>query len=392
MKIAYFDVIGGASGDMILGALLDCGLPVDDLQQELALLNISDFKLEVIKVTRKGFQGTKVNILVNDGVPERKLPAIIEIIDKSDLNRSIKQKSISIFNRLGTIEADIHGIPLNDIHLHELGGVDTIIDVVGTLLGFELLGIKRSYCSPIPLGRGYVNGAHGKIPLPAPATMSLLKNVPVIGSQIESELVTPTGAVLLTSLVNSFGPIPPMTPISIGYGAGTKDLPIPNLLRLIIGDETISQYSNQETLICLETNIDDMNPEFLSHTMEKLFAHGALDVWIIPIHMKKSRPGFLLKVLSEESMVEKLKMIVFSETTTLGIRQHTIQRFFLTRELKMNHTEFGSVRVKVSYLPDGSKKYSPEYEDCKLIANKHQIPIREVYEKVLWHIGEVKDQ
>ncbi len=388
MKIAYFDLISGASGDMILGALIDSGLSTQFLEQSLELLNISGFDIEVKKVSQKGFQATKVKVLVNDDIPERHFSDITAIINKSKLPERIQKKALSIFHKLAEVEAGIHGIPIDEVHLHELGGVDTIIDIVGSLIGLDCLGIRKISCSPVPLGRGFIQGAHGQIPLPAPATIALLKNTPIIGSPIDMELVTPTGAVLLTTLSDSFGIIPTMTLTAVGYGAGDRELPIPNLLRLIIGESTPGSTELVEQLISLETSIDDMNPELFDHVMEKLFINGALDVVLIPIQMKKNRPGTLLQVLTRNDSAPKLRDVIFEETTTLGIRQQTVQRFSLPRETKEVETEFGPVKVKIAYLHNGLKKISPEYEDCRSIAKSKKIPIREVYNVILKQTAE----
>ena len=380
MKIAYFDLISGASGDMILGALIDAGLHKGNLIDRLTALKIDDYKLQVHQVLKNGFRATKVDVIVNEHVPERHLPDIEAIITKSELPEIIQQKAVAIFHRLGTVEANIHGVSFNDVHLHELGGVDTIVDVVGTLLGLEELGIRKVFASPIPLGRGFVNGAHGQIPLPAPATLALLEGSPVVGSELMAETVTPTGAVLLTSLSEKFGTIPPMKLQSIGYGAGGRDLPIPNLLRLIIGEQSEDQEINTEMLIILETNIDDLNPEIYAYVMEKLFSAGALDVFITPIQMKKNRPGSQLSVICKEEDTNKACQIIFSETTTLGIRQYSILRHSLKRETFVVDTQYGMVRIKKAFLPNGQYKVAPEYEDCRKLAIESGVQLRDIYQ------------
>jgi len=379
MKLAYFDLIAGASGDMILGSLVDAGLPEDKLRKDLQALKLADFELHAQSVNKNGFSATKVNILVKDDIPERRLPDIEAIITQSDLPIHIQHQANVIFQRLGSVEADIHGISLERVHLHELGGVDTIVDVVGTLLGLETLGIDRVYGSPVPLGRGFIKGAHGKIPLPAPATVALLEGVPIVGSDLMVETVTPTGAVLLTSLAAGFGPIPEMELEAVGYGAGGRDLPIPNLLRVLIGEQNSTQGIETETLMLLETNIDDLNPEIYTYVMEKLFAVGTLDVFLTPVQMKKDRPGTKLSVLCREQESPKAQEILFSETSTLGIREMKIQRYSLQREIQKVETSFGSVHVKIAHLPNGEVKFSPEYEDCRKLADESGVPLREIY-------------
>jgi uncharacterized protein (TIGR00299 family) protein len=282
------------------------------------------------------------------------------------------------------VEAGIHGQPVEHVHLHELGGVDTMVDVVGTLLGLEGLGVERVYASPLPLGRGFVKGAHGQIPLPAPATVALLKDVPVRGSEIEMELVTPTGAVLLSTLCVGFGAIPAMTLTGQGYGAGGRNLPIPNVLRLLLGQQPeAGQVTGIESLVLLETNVDDNTAEINGYAMEKLLAAGALDVFFTPIQMKKNRPAVLISVLCRLTEVDGLEAILFRETSTLGVRRQSVERRCLERTSEIVVTKYGSIRVKVARLPDGSTKLAPEYEDCKQAAQTHNVPLREVYDAVL---------
>ena len=378
-KIAYFDCMAGASGDMILGALVDAGLSEQDLQQGLDALKLSGFKLISQLVYKNGFRATKVDIHIEDSLTERRLPDIETIIQESDLSDDIKHKSSAIFQRIGAVEAKIHGTTLQDVHLHELGGLDTIIDVVGTLVGLDILGVKRVLASPLPLSRGFTRGKHGAIPLPAPATLALLEGVPVLGSDLDIELVTPTGAALLTSLAESFGPIPSMTLVSTGYGAGTKDLPIPNIIRLLLGSQQSDANYIIETLVMLETNIDDLNPEFYDHIFARLFETGALDVWLSSIQMKKNRPGTLLVVLCKPKDEAALTSLLFNETTTLGIRKQIVERQSLSRTIETIETPYGSVRIKIAKINEKSKKISPEYEDCRRIAQKKGIPVIDVY-------------
>jgi uncharacterized protein (TIGR00299 family) protein len=379
MRIAYFDCIAGASGDMILGALLDAGLPEARLRERLAALRLADFDLRCDRVNKNGFSATKVDVMVADDVPERHLPDIEAIVQKSDLSATIKAQAIAIFRRLGEVEAGIHGTTLDRVHLHELGGVDTIVDVVGALAGLEELGIERIVASPLPLGRGFVKGAHGQIPLPAPATVALLENVPVVGSELDVELVTPTGAALLSSLAAEFGPIPAMRLTATGYGAGGRDLPIPNVLRLLVGEQNKSTDPITETLAMLETNIDDLNPELYDYVMARLFAANALDVFLSPIQMKKNRPATLLRVLCQPVDIEALMNILFTETSTLGVRQQLVTRHCLSRSIHTVETPYGPVRVKVARWDEGGAKAAPEYDDCRRLAEECGISLREVY-------------
>lgn len=378
MKIAYFDCIAGASGDMILGALLDAGLPESTLREQLALLRLADFDLRIRRVEKNGFSATKVDVLVKDDAPARHLPEIEAMVLESDLPATIKERAVAIFRRLGEVEAGIHGTTLDQVHLHELGGIDTIVDVVGTLAGLAALGVERVVVSPLPLGRGFVRGAHGPIPLPAPATVALLKGAPVVGSNLDMELVTPTGAALLSSLAAEFGPIPAMILEATGYGAGGRDLPIPNVLRLFLGRASAS-HLQIETLALLETNIDDQNPEIYDYVMARLFEAGALDVFLAPIQMKKNRPATLLRVLCRPEQADALRAILFAETSSLGVRQQSILRHCLARSSQTVETAYGPVRVKVASWGEGQVKAAPEYEDCRHLAEVSGVPLREVY-------------
>ncbi|NJD60635.1 MAG: TIGR00299 family protein [Anaerolineales bacterium] len=383
MKIGYLDCPSGISGDMFLSALVDCGAPLDDIKERLALLPIQGFKITSKRVNKAGLTAIQVDVLVDDRVTERKLAEIINLILQSPLSENIKGKAVEVFRRIGEVEALIHGLEVEEIHLHELGGLDTIVDVVGVLLGMELLGIDRLIASPLPLGSGTIQSAHGTLPLPAPASLALLKGVPIHGSEINKELVTPTGAALLTSLVQEFGIIPAMRLEKIGYGAGKRDLPTPNVLRLLIGESmepTLSSYSLQtEKLVCLECNIDNMNPEIYSYLSERLFNTGALDVSLTPVYMKKNRPGSLVTVLCTEDDTEKLMEIIFSETTTLGIRKYSVDRYSVERHITQVSTPYGAVNIKFSKKGDKSWNYTPEYEDCRRLALQHNIPIQKIY-------------
>ncbi|MDO9066478.1 MAG: nickel pincer cofactor biosynthesis protein LarC [Chloroflexota bacterium] len=379
MTIAYFDCIAGASGDMILGALLDAGLPESVLTEKLAALHLKGFALRCQPVLKCGIRATKADVIVADDAPERRLSDIQRILAESSLSSAVRERAGSIFRRLCEVEAGIHGTSMEEVHLHELGGLDTIVDVVGCLVGLEALGVDRIFCSPLPLGRGMSRGSHGRLPLPAPATVALLKGVPVTGTDIEMELVTPTGAALLATLAESFGQIPAMTITATGYGAGTRDLPIPNVLRLLLGEAASPGRMDTQTLALLETNMDDMNPELYDYVMTRLFQAGALDVFLSPIQMKKNRPATLLHVLCRPEHAPVLTQIIFAETTTLGVRQMTVMRQALARSIQSLETPYGPIRVKVACLASGGAKAAPEYEDCRRAAEKHGIPLRQVY-------------
>jgi hypothetical protein len=383
MKLAYFDCPAGISGDMILGALVDCGVSIEEIKKGLALLPIQGFEISAKRVNKIGLVSTQVEILVQDKVKERRLEEILTVIRESQLPEKIKEKALEVFQHIGSIEAGIHGLDVKKVHLHELGGLDTIIDVVGVFLGMEILKIDRVFASPLPLGTGYIKSAHGTIPLPAPATLALLEGVPIVGSELKNELVTPTGAALLTSLVEEFGIIPPMRLLKTGYGAGKRDMPIPNVLRLLLGEGSVHPQSHyhfqEEKLVCLECNIDNMNPEIYSYLFECLFNAGALDVSLIPIYMKKNRPGMLVTVLCSEEIATSLIDILFSETTTLGTRKYIVNRYSVERHITQVTTPYGTVNVKFSKKGDKSWDYAPEYEDCRRLASEHHIPIMKIY-------------
>jgi hypothetical protein len=379
MKIAYFDCIAGASGDMILGALLDAGLDEGLLRQQLAALKLSGFSLTSRQVFKGGLRATQVEIDLHDPLTERSLPELERILTDSDLPEEIACQALKILRRLAEVEASIHGEPVEQVHLHELGGLDTLVDVIGALLALDYMKIEQVYASSLPIGGGFVKSAHGLLPLPAPATLALLDGVPLRGVELQAELVTPTGAAILASLVRAWGAIPPMKLSAVGYGAGSRDLPIPNVLRLLIGESASPATGVTESLALVETNIDDQNPQFYDYLMERLFQAGALDVSLIPIQMKKNRPGILLRLLCHPPQAPALEAILYSETSTLGVRVQTVERHSLSRAIHTVETPYGPVRVKVADIGAGEYKFAPEYEDCRKLAEQHNLPLREVY-------------
>jgi uncharacterized protein (TIGR00299 family) protein len=380
MKTAYFDCIAGASGDMLLGALIDAGLPATTLESELKKLHIDDFHLHVDKVMKNCFAATKVDVHVHDHTPERHLKDIREVVEKSHVSDRVKERAIRVFTRICEEEAAIHNMSVDSVHLHEVGGVDAIVDVVGVLAGIELLGIERVHVSPLPVGRGFIKGAHGQIPLPAPATLGLLKGVPIVGSPIDVEFVTPTGAALLTELADAWGPIPAMTLQQVGYGAGTRDLEIPNVLRVLLGDSsgTGAGAWNTETITVLETHLDNDRGETIGHACRKLMAEGALDVVSIPAQMKKDRPAQVVKVLAKPEDADRLEKILFEETSTLGIRRSETRRDALERSFDTVDTKYGPIPVKLAKLPSGQLRVTPEYEDCRKAAESHNVSLHAV--------------
>ncbi|PKK82571.1 MAG: TIGR00299 family protein [candidate division Zixibacteria bacterium HGW-Zixibacteria-1] len=379
MKAIYFDCFAGISGDMTLGALVDAGLDIEKLKTELAKLKLEGYTITTEKVTKNGITGTKVNVQIEEQKAHRHLKHINEIIDNSDLGDDIKQAGKKIFLRLAEAEAKIHNTTIEKIHFHEVGAIDAIIDIVGSVIGIKLLGIEKIYASRIHVGRGFVDCRHGKIPVPAPATVELLKDVPVFSTGIEKELTTPTGAAIISTLADSFGNLPAMNIGQIGYGAGTSDLEIPNLLRVMIGEVAKSDYETDAVTV-IETNIDDMNPEFYEYVSEKLFKQGALDVYTSPVYMKKSRPGVLLSVIADNDRIDDIISILFSETTTIGVRMHQVERMKLQREITTVNTIYGDIRVKISKYKGQIKNIAPEYDDCKKIADENNIPLKDIYD------------
>lgn len=379
--IAYFDCFCGISGDMTLGAFIDLGVPENWLRDSLEKIPLSGFDLSVSTVSRNGIQAKSVDVRVIDDVKSRDYAEIISMIEKSYLSPNIQQKSLDIFERIAEAEAAIHGCPKENVHFHEVGGIDAVVDIVGTVLCVDYLGIARVISSRIPLGRGFVSCQHGTLPVPAPATLGILKGVPVYGTQIPQEIVTPTGAAIVVALAESFEEIPDMIIEKIGYGAGKRELkPIPNLLRIITGKAFTHQ---KDTITVVETCIDDMNPEVFGFLMDRLFDHGALDVYWIPIFMKKNRPGTMVQVLCPEDCREIVIDCILSETTSLGVRYYDAKRRVLARESVLMETAYGEIAVKRIIAPDGSIRMAPEYEVCRKIALEKNMPIRIVYDTIL---------
>lgn len=397
-RVLYFDCFAGASGDMILGALLDLGLDLEALKNELAGLSLPGYRVEAGKVVKSGFSATKFDVLDEAGhnfdeqdghehqhhhSHRRNLSDITGIIEESRLATEVKAGSLAIFRRLADAEAKIHGTTPEEIHFHEVGAVDAIVDIVGAVIGFRLLHIGKIVVSPLPLGRGFVHCQHGLIPVPAPATLELLSGMPVFGSEHNGETVTPTGAAILSTLAAACGPMPALNVIKVGYGAGTRDFGVPNLLRVVLGEESKSaanfQGCSPETVMELEANIDDMNPEFYDFAFEQLFKKGALDVFLVPVLMKKNRPANIIRVLCAEKDLNELVGIMFRETSTLGVRVNRGQRFCLPREVVTVLTQYGEIRLKLARLNGQVVNCAPEYEDCKRQAAAHGVPVKKVY-------------
>jgi len=379
-NIAYVDCFAGASGDMLLGALVDAGLELDALRGALAGLALSGWELRAEKVLTGGIAATHLSVITSDRATERRYVELEAILDASQLADDVKQTAARILRRIAEVEARLHNSSIEQVHLHELGGFDTLIDVVGTVAGFKLLGVAEIFVSALPLGRGAVNTRHGVLPLPAPAVAELLRGAPIRSVEIEAELVTPTGAAILTTLARGYADFPPMTLARVGYGAGTRQLPFPNVLRVFIGERAGATDAAVEMLVVLETNIDDMNPQAYEFVFAKLFAAGALDVWLTPIQMKKNRAAATLSVLGAPRDADPLTEILFSETTTLGVRRREVMRHALAREIATVETRFGPVRVKIARHHGRVLRAMPEYDDCRALAEKHHAPFLEVYD------------
>ncbi|KPJ97660.1 MAG: hypothetical protein AMJ60_10635 [Desulfobacterales bacterium SG8_35] len=379
--IAYADCFSGVSGDMFLGALIDAGLTLDHLQSELAKLDLEDFRLKIFKQQDHAISATRLEIESGSSDAVRAWKDIRLLIERSALHKTVKEKSLRVFTCLAEAEARIHACPADEVHFHEIGSLDSIIDITGSVVGLHYLGIDHLITSPLPMPRGWIRCDHGMLPLPAPAVCEILKDVPVYGSDIEQELVTPTGAALVKSLSRDFGGFPAIKIMQTGYGAGSRKLPgdMPNLFRLVIGYERTVEESQEVEII--ETNLDDWSPEGYPHLCAQLFSLGALDVSLTPIHMKKGRPGFLLQVITAPGRSLQIKNCIFTETTSIGLRFRREQRMTLPRETGTLKTTWGPVKVKRVETPEGSVLY-PEYEDCRRVALENTVPLKDVYAAV----------
>jgi uncharacterized protein (TIGR00299 family) protein len=385
MKLAYFDCFSGISGDMTLGALLDAGCDIEQLRAELLGLQVPGWELSAEKVWKNGMAATHARVKTEDQQKHRSLSTILQILRDSKLASSVRDRASAIFQKLGEAEARVHHAPLEKIHFHEVGAVDAIVDIVGACIGFHALGVEKFACSPLNVGGGTVKMAHGILPVPAPATANLLQGKPTYSNGVQRELVTPTGAAIVATLCDSFGPQPPMTVSAIGYGAGTADLEgQPNVLRLMVGEaaeKTVPGYDQEITVI--EANLDDMNPQIYGYFQEKALAAGALDVFTTPVQMKKNRPGTLLTVLCQPADSQALMLLIFAETTTFGVRTYSAQRRVLPREFVKVTTSFGEVRVKLSRVNGRILHVSPEYDDCRKLAEEKNVPLQRVISEAL---------
>lgn len=408
MRVLYFDCFSGISGDMTLGALIDCGIDGEKFKKELSKLNIGGYGIEITKGMKNGISGTDVKVLLDsdewhhhnhedhdhhsdeghnhshedhDHV-HRNLSDIEKIIDDSTLNDNVKKISKRMFQKVAAAEAKIHGKGVEEVHFHEVGAVDSIVDIVGTAICVDELKIDKFISSPVNTGMGFVKCQHGIIPVPGPAALEMLKGAPVYSMDINTELVTPTGAAIISTLCSEFGPLPHMVIERCGYGCGKKDIEIPNLLRVVIGEDK----KKGDRLTIMECNIDDMNSEFYGYTMEKLFKEGALDVFMTNIIMKKSRPAVKLSVLCKTEDVDKLSEVIFANTSTIGIRRYEVEREALDRKIVDVTTQYGSVRVKVAYRNGSIVNYAPEYDDVLKAAVNSGVPVKTVYNEALKNV------
>jgi len=382
MRIAYFDCFSGISGDMTVAAFLDAGLSPKVLLRELAKLGIKGFKINISKTARSGIAGTKFDCDIKDEEHSRSLSQIIGLIKKSDLNSRVKSISTAIFYNIGRAESKVHGIgEKKDIRLHELGSIDSIVDIISVGIAIDTMGIDEFYASDVSIGRASVKSAHGQLPIPAPAAMELLRGVPLNITETAAEMVTPTGAGILKTLVKKFGKSPTLKVDRIGYGAGTRDPKdgLPNMLRVIIGES--EEAFKSDSIYVIETNIDDSSPQGFGYLFEKLFKAGALDAYITNIQMKKSRPAFKLTVLAHVPDLDRVGRVIFSETTTIGLRYYRSERLKLDRKTVSVRTSYGKVAVKMSEGPGGIMTASPEYDECIKIARKSGASLRSIYDE-----------
>jgi pyridinium-3,5-bisthiocarboxylic acid mononucleotide nickel chelatase len=389
MKLAYFDCFSGISGDMTLGALVDAGCEVEHLRSELRGLQVPGWELTAEKVWKNGMAATYVKVVTEDQSKHRSLSAILEILEKSQLSAGVRDRAGAIFRKLGEAEARVHDVPLEKIHFHEVGAVDAIVDIVGACVGFHSLGIEKFACSPLNVGGGTAKMAHGVLPVPAPATANLLQGKPTYSNGVQRELVTPTGAAIVATLCDLFGPQPEMIVSAIGYGAGTADLEgQPNVVRIMVGEEVGKGEEKgaqagvpvllDEEIAVVEANLDDMNPQIYGYFLEKALGAGALDVYTTPVQMKKNRPGTLLTVLCKPQDTNALMSLIFAETTTFGVRTCRAQRRVLPREWVSVATDYGDVRIKVSRVNGRILHVAPEFEDCKKLAAEKDVPLQRV--------------
>ena len=365
----------------MLAALIDSGWPLERLESVVNTLHLDGVRVVQERVRKHGISGTQIRVIAKTDQPERHRDDLIEIVVQARLNNTVEERATAVIDMLAQAESKIHGVPVNSLHFHEIGAVDTLVDVVGTIVGLDELGIRDVYSAPLPWSHGTIQTAHGRLPVPPPAVALLLEGIPVIGVDVEGEMVTPTGVALIRTLARKFGTIPDMRVRQIGYGAGQRDWPgRPNLLRLVVGEaKEASDGLTLEMLTVLSCNVDDMNPQWYEPLMQLLLKESALDVWLTPMHMKKNRPAIIIEVLCKSDDSAALRGILLRHTTTLGVREYQVSRYSVERHNETVQTPYGPVRIKVGKLPDGTVRVGPEHDDCALRASEHRVSIREVW-------------
>lgn len=381
-NIIYFDAFAGVSGDMILGALIDLGYPEEKLRNSINCLNIKDYSIKIINENKRSISARRIIIdtLNHEHHHHKNYKDIKNIIESSELNQDIKNKSLEIFKIIGDAEAKIHGTDIDNIHFHEVGAIDSIIDIVGISCALDYFKCEL-WSSPLPLGRGFVDIEHGRLPLPAPATLEILKNVPVYGIDFDKETVTPTGAAVIASQVKNFGGLPLIRPINIGWGAGSRDHEkYPSLLRVVYGEYVIEK---KDGYIVIETNIDDQNPQLVPYLTQKLLENNAIDVWLTNVLMKKGRAGFIIGILCKEFDLDNIRNILFSESSSIGLRYWSVSRFEMNRIIKIISTDYGDIPVKLIGSEENPVNISPEYEICAQIAREKKIPLKKVMQEAI---------
>jgi pyridinium-3,5-bisthiocarboxylic acid mononucleotide nickel chelatase len=376
MRVAYFDCFSGISGDMLVGSLIDAGLNLKDVESEIEKLGLDSVKIVSDKVVKQNIASTKFIVKYKDQAHHRHLKDLNAMVENTSLDQDIKDKAKEVFLKIAVAEAKIHNMPIEKVHFHEIGAVDTIVDVVAALAGFRKLGIEKVYCSRLNVGSGFVTFSHGKFPVPAPATAEILKGISVYSTDSKGELVTPTGAAIITALADGFGDLPPIKTESIGYGAGSKDFDHPNVLRVYIGQ--MDSIPEGNVIDVIETNIDDMNPQWYDHIMDRLYGEGALEVFLTNIQMKKNRPGTKLTILADPSVKERMMRLIFSETTSIGVRIRRESREILSRESKTFSTPFGEVNVKITLYNGEQVNRKVEYDDLKRLAAENGMPVKRI--------------
>jgi hypothetical protein len=397
MRIAHFDPVTGASGDMILGALIDAGAPIEAVREGLRTLPVPEFVLEAEEVRHHGLRALRLRMEVPDEKKHRHLPEIVRILRAGRLSPAVTESALRVFDRLAAAEARAHGVPVEKVHFHEVGALDAILDIAGAALALELLGVRRVTYSALRVGTGEVDTAHGRMPVPVPAVVELTRGVPIVRTDIPMEILTPTGAALLTTLGRPADSTP-FVGEAVGVACGTRELPgRPNLLRVTVGTMAAAGGADggsaadweQDEVVVLETNLDDMTPEMIPAVIEDLLAAGALDAFVTPVLMKKGRPGHLLTALAEPGAAEKVAALLFRETTTFGIRRRSSPRWKLARELREVESPWGPLRVKIGHLPGGTVRVTPEYESCRAIADRTGMPLIEAYRAAEAHIRSI---